>query len=285
MSGFAFGSGSAFSSEAKESKPFSGFGSTPFFRFKSEAKESKPKVKKQLTQEELDQKIKIKQERKEAKLILDKIKIEEYIKKSESIYKQSEYYLKEIETFYNSLDESQSIFILSDIKIIYQLAKTFTEKAKLAYEATIKSTTVRQADKYVKSAEFAESVVFENYTKMKIEKNKSKYKYKNVNYTSSKELNKKELSGEEMFELKVDKWFKGKKFEQVIQKICEIIDTEKVRNIIYNLNKHKNIMKSYKELSVIFHPDNLNRNSDLSEFEKFKYITIYKVINIAKSEN
>lgn len=288
MSGFVFGSGSAFSSESKESKPFSGFGSTPFFRFNSEAKESKPskpKVKKQLTQEELDQKIKIKQERKEAKLILDKIKIEEYIKTSERAYKQSEFYLKEIETFYNSLDEYQSIFILSDIKIIYSLAKTFTEKAKLAYEATIKSTTVRQADKYVKSAEFAESVVFENYTKMKIEKKKSKYKYNNVNYTSSKELNKKELTEEEMFELKVDKWFKGKKFEQVIKMIYEIIDTEKVRNIILNLNKHKNIMKSYKELSVIFHPDNLNRNSDLSEFEKFKYITIYKVINIAKSES
>lgn len=283
MSGFAFGS--TFRSKSKESKPtfsFDMFGGSAFI---SEAKESKPRVKKQLSQEELDQKNKIKQEKKEAKLLLDKITIEKSVKASERAYKQAEFYLKEIEAFYNSLDEIQSIFILSDIKTIYHLAKTFTERAKLAHESTIKSTTVRQADKYVKNAEFAESVVFENYNKMKIEKTKSKYKYKNTDYAVNKELNKKELTEEEKFELKVDKWFKGKTFEQVIKNICEIIDIEKVRNIIFNLNKHKNIMKSYKELSVIFHPDNLNRSSDISEFEKFKYIAIYKVINIAKSES
>ena len=274
MSGFAFGS------KAKESKPMFSF----YFGYTFETKEIKPKVKKQLSQEELDEKNKIKQERKEAKLILDKIKIEEAIKESENAYKQSEYYLKEIELFYNSLDESQSIFILSDIKTIYHLAKSFTDKAKLDYEATIKATTINKANIYVKNAKFAESVVFENYRKMIIEKEKKKYKYKNVKYTIYKEINKKELNEEEIFELKVDKWFKGKKFEQVIQNICEIIDTEKVRNIILNLNEHKNIIKSYRELSIIFHPDNLNRSSGISEFEKFKYITIFKVINYAKSQ-
>lgn len=262
MSGFAFGSSSGF----------------PGFGFKtSTIKETKSKV---LSQEELDKKNKIKQERREAKIILDKIKIEQAIFKSKNSYESSKIYLIEIETFYNSLDESQSIFILSDIKTIFHLAKTFTEKSKLAYECTIKANTVRQAEKYSNDAEFAESVVLENLKLMEKEKLKKKYKYKIINSSS---INNKELNEYDLFELKVDEWFKGKTFKQVIQNICEIINTEIVNNIISNLDKHKNIMKSYKELSLIFHPDKLNNNLNISEFDKFKYITMYKVMNSAKS--
>jgi hypothetical protein len=273
---FGMGFKSSFDSEAKESKSLFGMG------FTSKAKETK-KVKKQLSQEEIDKKIQLKEERKKAKIELDKIKMEQAIKKSEMSYKMSDFYFKKIETFYNSLDESQSIFILSNIKLIYNLSKTFTEKAKLSYESTIKSTTVRQAESHAKEAQFAESVVFENYTKMIIEKEKTyKYRYKISHYTSN-DFIKKELNEEEKFELKVDQWFKGKNFEQVIQKICEIIDSEKVKDIILSLKTHGNIMKAYKQLSLLFHPDKIDRDLDLTEFEKFKYNTVFKVINIAKS--
>lgn len=279
-----FGMGSVFTSQAKESKTLFGFGfgskQTPPV---SEPKETK-KVKKPLTQEQLDKKEKIKEERKKAKLELNKIKIQEAIKKSEMSYKMSELHLKEIEKFYDSLDESQSIFILSDIKTIYHLAKTYAEKAKLFYEAASKATLVRFAEKYAKDAEYAESVVFENYTKMRVEKEKTyKYRYKVSHYTSSNDFIKKELSKEEKFELKVDQWFKNKNFEQVIKNICEIIDSEKVKDIIISLKTHENIMKAYKQLSLLFHPDKIDRDLDLTEFEKFKYNSVFKVINIAKS--
>ena len=280
---FGFGFGSKQAQPVSESKSLFGFGfgsnQTPPA---SEPKETK-KVKKPLTQEQLDKKEKIKEERKKAKLELNKIKIQEAMKKSEMSYKMSELHLKEIEKFYNSLDETQSIFILSDIKTIYHLAKTYAEKAKLYYEAASKATTVRMAEKYAKDANYAESVVFENYTKMRVEKEKTyKYKYKISHYTSN-DFIKKELSKEEKFELELDQWFKNKNFEQVIQHICEIIDSEKVKDIIISLKTHGNIMKAYKNLSLLFHPDKIDRDLDLTEFEKFKYNSVFKVINIAKS--
>lgn len=280
---YTFGQPSSFTnrSVSGERKPLFRFGSSTSFN--SEVKEIKPKVKKQLTQEELDKKEKIKEERKKYRLELNKIKIQEAIKRSEMSYKMSDFYLKEIETFYNSLDETQSIFILSDIKTIYNLAKAFTEKAKVSYESTIKAKTIRSAETHSKQSEFAESVVFENYTKMKIEKTKKKYIFKIPQYNYSKDFNNKELSDEEMFELKVNEWFKNKNFEQIIQNICELIDNEKIKNIILNLGNHKNIMKAYKQLSVVLHSDKIDRDSNLTEFEKFKYNTVYKLINLAKN--
>lgn len=235
-----------------------------------------------MSQEELDSRNRLKENRKKAKTELDKIKIQEAIKEAERLYNMADFYFKEIEIFYNSLDESQSIFILYDIKSFYHLAKTFTEKTKIAYESTINAKTVRMAEKYAKDAQFAESIVFENYTKMRVEKKKSKYRYKISHYTSNNFV-KKELSEEEKFELIVDKWFKGKKFEQVIRHVCEIIDSEKINNIILSLKTHNNVMKAYKQLSLLFHPDKIDLDLELTEFEKFKYNTVFKVINLAKS--
>lgn len=270
----------------RESKSLFGFGfgasnESVFNSFASQPKETK-KVKKQLSQEELDKKIQLKEERKKAKAELDKIKIQEAIKESERSYQLAALHLKEIEKFYDSLDKSQSIFILSDIRTIYHLAKNFTEKARVSYNSAINAKTVRTAEKHAKNAQFAESIVFENYTKMRVGEKKSKYSYKISHYTSNNFV-KKELSEEDKFELKVDQWFKGKNFEQVIKNICEIIDTEKVKNIIISLKTHNNVMKAYKELSLIMHSDKIERDSELTDFEKFKYNTVYKLINLAKS--
>lgn len=270
----------------RESKSLFGFGfgasnESVFNSFASQPKETK-KVKKQLSQEELDKKIQLKEERKKAKAELDKIKIQEAIKESERSYQLAALHLKEIEKFYDSLDESQSIFILSDIKTIYYLAKNFTEKARVSYNSAINAKTVRTAEKHAKDAQFAESVVFENYTKMRVEKKKSKYRYKISHYTSNNFV-KKELSEEDKFELKVDQWFKGKNFEQVIKNMCEIIDSEKINNIILSLKTHNNVMKAYKQLSLLMHSDKIERDSELTDFEKFKYNTVYKLINLAKA--
>lgn len=309
---YTFGQPSSFGhrAESKESKPLFSFGTKPaqtqqsafgqnesksifglgfdavggsvFNAFASQPKKTK-KVKKELSQEEKDKKERVKEERKKAKMESDKIKIQEAIKKCEMSYKMSEFYFKEIETFYNSLDENQSIFILSDIKSIYNLSDIYRHNSSYAYECSNGATSVRQALKYIKDAEIAESGMFENYTKMRIEKTKPKYKYKVSHHTSSNDFIKKELSEEDKFELKVDQWFKGKNFEQVIKNICEIINTEKVKNIILSLKTHGNIMKSYKELSLLMHSDKIERDSELTDFEKFKYNTVFKVINIAKS--
>lgn len=270
----------------RESKSLFGFGfgasnESVFNSFASQPKETK-KVKKQLSQEELDKKIQLKEERKKAKAELDKIKIQEAIKESERSYQLAALHLKEIEKFYDSLDKSQSIFILSDIRTIYHLAKNFTEKARVSYNSAINAKTVRTAEKHAKNAQFAESIVFENYTKMRVGEKKSKYSYKISHYTSNNFV-KKELSEEDKFELKVDQWFKGKNFEQVIKNICEIIDSEKINNIILSLKTHNNVMKAYKQLSLLFHPDKIDLDLELTEFEKFKYNTVFKVINIAKS--
>lgn len=271
----------------RESKSLFGFGfgasnESVFNSFASQPKETK-KVKKQLSQEELDKKIQLKEERKKAKAELDKIKIQEAIKESERSYQLAALHLKEIEKFYDSLDKSQSIFILSDIRTIYHLAKNFTEKARVSYNSAINAKTVRTAEKNAKNAQFAESIVFENYTKMRVGEKKSKYSYKISHYTSSNNFIKKKLSEEEKFELLVDKWFKGKKFEQAIRHICEIIDSEKINNIILSLKTHGNVMKAYKELSLLMHSDKIERDSELTDFEKFKYNTVYKLINLAKA--
>ena len=89
-------------------------------------------------------------------------------------------------------------------------------------------------------------------------------------------------SEQEIFERAVLSWYKGKTFADAVRGVSRFIYNDDIRNILASLEQHQNVMKAYKHLSRLFHPDRMNNRRDLSDLDKFKYVTIMKALNGAK---
>ena len=216
--------------------------------------------------------------RKEAKAIKDAEKLKDAREKATASWQRAEANATEIEA-YLKLQESTmgfgSIFLLFDLRIACSTARRYADKAKAAADGANKSKSVAKALKFAKEAVFAEYGAYES--KKTMEEQKKRFA------RFSPPQKPRELTKEELFEVEVFNWFKRKSFDETIRGISKFIDNEKVQSILSDFNKHKNTKKAYKELSRILHPDTLNKQKELSEFEKFKYITLMKVLNAAKA--
>lgn len=193
--------------------------------------------------------------------------------------KEAEAYATEVEAYMNSL-----YYISFEMRIAGLSARSSVERAKAAVEAVNKATTLRQANKFVKEAASAAYVA--HATKKMMEEDKKKFPKNTSNqYCKSDSVPSppKTLSDEEQFEVDVFKWFKSKSFDDAVRGIRQFIDNEKVQVILDNLEHHKDTKKAYKELSRLFHPDTLYKQKNITDFEKFKYITMMKVLNAAKA--
>ncbi|MEK7339743.1 MAG: hypothetical protein AABZ92_03395, partial [Verrucomicrobiota bacterium] len=268
-----------------------GFGQTGFDLLYTEAKEKRDKEAKEKEEHEKESKKKEKEakalkrkEAKKAKAIRDAIRDAPKIKEAQDFANiaavRAERYAREIETFIDCLDQSLvSIFRLMDLKQLGSSARKYANEAKAAAESASRADNLKQTLKFSEEANDAYRKANKANLKMKEEKKWfEKWMPNYVNYCS------RELTEEELFEVNVFTWFKHKTFDHVVRGIDQFIKTDNVRSILSDLDKHKNTIKAYKELSRLFHPDTLHKHKDLSEFEKFQYITIMKVLNAAKSD-
>ena len=106
-----------------------------------------------------------------------------------------------------------------------------------------------------------------------------------------------DLSTPEKFNKATSEWAKKKSLREIILGVMRFIeptllanrehsslDTPEIQEIINSISKSdESVHKAYKSLLRIFHPDILIRRKDLTEFDRFKYTTIAKILTNAKS--
>lgn len=266
-----FASRSRFDSSFRfgQSTPFTGF-KTPF------GSSFIPKTPQQQAEDKEAKALK----RKEAKAIRDGKKISDARIRANASKIKAEQYANEIEEYLNSIKSDYSIFALFDLEVESSVARTSANKAASAAEAANKATSANQASKFAKEAESAEYVASASRKRM----DDIKDRLKKFSRSTASEPDSPEIAACKKFEADIFKWFKGKSFDQVVRNIHLFMDIDKVRSILDDLHKHNNTKKAYHELSRLFHPDVIYKHKDLSDFDKFKYTTIMKILNAAKAQ-